>query len=159
MESENKMRFNMIDLIIVLMVLALAAGGYYEVFVHDKQEASQEKRIRYDILVEEVRQPTVNAYNEGQVVWEQKTNARLGEITKKEVTPAAEVVPTIDGKLVLAEIPEKYNLLLTLESPAVVTDNSITVGSREIKIGKKILFKTRKAASEGIVYGLEVLGQ
>jgi len=157
MPNESKIRFNIVDVIIILMVLALAAGGYYKVFVQNKQIAAQEQKIRYLILVEEVRQPTVDAYSEGQVLWDQKTNVRLGEITKKEVVPATEAVPTAEGKLVLAEIPEKYNLLLTLESPAVVTDNNITIGSREIKIGRKILFKTARAASEGIVYGLDIL--
>ena len=156
-DENNKVRFNIIDALIIVMILALAVGGYYKVFVTNKQLMQQEQQIEYQILISEVRQPTVDAYQNGQQVQDLKSNSMLGTIIGKEVSKAKEAVPTSDGRLVQAEIPEKYDVLLTLQAPAVITANNIMVSNKEVKIGQKMDIKTVSAASVGVVYGLKVL--
>ena len=156
-ENNTKVRFNIIDVLIIVMILALAAGGYYKVFVTNKQLAQQEQQIEYQILISEVRQPTVDAFQSGQQVQDLKSNVVLGTIIGKEVSRARESVPTSDGRLVMAEIPEKYNILLTLRASAVVSENNIMVANKEVKIGQKTDIKTARAASSGVVYGLKLL--
>ena len=155
-ENNTRVRFNIIDVLIIVMILVLAAGGYYKVFTTNKQLAKQEQQIEYQILISEVRQPTLDAYQNGQQVQDLKSNVLLGTIIGKEVSHANQAVPTSDGRLVQAEIPEKYNLLLILRASAVVTDNNIMVANKEIKIGQKTDIKTARAASMGVIYGLKL---
>ena len=156
-ENDTKVRFNLFDVLIIVMILALAVGGYYKVFVTNKQLLQQEQQIEYQILISEVRQPTLDAYQNGQQVQDLKSNALLGTIIGKEVSKAKQAVPTSDGRLVQSEIPGKYDLLLTLQASAVVTANNIIVSNKEVKIGQKTDIKTARAASMGVVVGLKVL--
>lgn len=152
-------RFNLVDLLVALVILALLALGAYKLFFVNRAVAEQNGEIEYQILVEKVRIPTAQAFQEGQTVKDAQSNTVLGSIVKKEVTSAREEVPTADGRVVLAEIPEKYNVLLTLRSRAVVSENNVMVGSVEIKIGAQVKIKTSLASSSGVIYSLKVIGK
>lgn len=152
-------RFNLVDLLVALVILALLALGAYKLFFVNRSVAEQNGEIEYQILVEKVRIPTAQAFQEGQTVKDAQSNTVLGSIVKKEVTPAKEAVPTADGRMVLAEVPEKYNVLLTLRSRAVVSENNVMVGSVEIKIGAQVKIKTSLASSSGVIYSLKVTGK
>lgn len=152
-----KGKFNVVDVLVALVVLALIVLGAYKLFFVNRGVAEQNGEIEYQILVEKVRIPTAEAFVEGQVVRDVQSNTVLGKIVKREISPAKEAVPTADGRLVLAEVPEKYNVLLTLSSRAVVSENNVMVGSVEVKIGAQVKIKTNLASSTGVIYGLKVI--
>lgn len=149
-------RFNLVDAAVVALVLALAAAGVYKFFFVNRGLALQNAVIEYKVLIENVRYPTVEGAKEGQTVKDVQTNAVIGTLVAKETSPYRQAVPTLDGRVVLAEVPEKYNLLLTIRSPAVVTENNITIGNKEIKIGAQIQVKTNVISCTGTVFGVEV---
>ena len=151
-----KAKFNAVDVLVILVILALLAFGGYKLFFVNRGVAAQNGEIEYQILVEKVRIPTAEAFQEGQTVRDVQNNTVLGRIVKKEVTPYQEAVPTADGRMVLAAVPEKYNVLLTLRSGAVVSENNVMVGSVEVKIGAQVKIKTNLASSTGVIYGLAV---
>ncbi|MGQ9825107.1 MAG: DUF4330 domain-containing protein [Desulfotomaculales bacterium] len=155
--SRLKGKFNVVDVLVALVVLALIVLGAYKLFFVNRGVAEQNGEIEYQILVEKVRIPTAEAFVEGQVVRDVQSNTVLGKIVKREISPAKEAVPTADGRLVLAEVPEKYNVLLTLSSRAVVSENNVMVGSVEVKIGAQVKIKTNLASSTGVIYGLKVI--
>ncbi len=150
-------KFNIVDVMVLLIIGALIVFGAYKLFFVNTAVAQQNGEIEYQLLVEKVRKPTVEAFREGDTVRETQSNAALGKIVKKEVMPYKEAVPTADGRLVLAEVPEKYDVLLTLRSPAVVSENNVMVGSVEIKIGASLKVKTTLASSTGIIYGAKII--
>lgn len=152
----KKAQFNVVDALVILIIFALLAFGGYKLFFVNRGVAEQNGEIEYQILVEKVRTPTAEAFHEGQVVRDVQSNVALGKIIKKEVSPSQEAVPTADGRMVLATVPEKYNVLLTLRSRAVISENNIMVGSVEIKIGAPVKIKTNLASSTGVIYGLTV---
>jgi|GEM_PF-4204008 len=147
-------RFNIIDVLILCFLLGVILVGAYKLFFVNKAVTVQNSEIEYQILIEEVRKPTVEAFQEGQAVKEAKSNTNLGKIVKKEVLPCQKEVPTADGRIVLAPAPGKFNVLLTLRSPAVVSDQNIMIDSVEVKIGTRVRVKTRLAASSGVIYGI-----
>lgn len=149
-------KFNLVDLVIVVVILTLLAAGVYKLFFVNQSLQAQESKVEFKVLLENVRKPTVDAFQEGQKVREYQTSIELGTIVKKEPTPYTQPVPTLDGKVVNAEVPEKYNLTVTIQSMAVVSDNNVTIGSKEIKTGDKISIKTNTASSTGVVAGVAV---
>lgn len=144
------------DVIIIGLVIALLAAGVYKLFIVNTTLAIQNNNIEFKVLVEEVRYPTVESIKAGQAVRDVQTNIPLGNVVSKEVSPYKEAVPTLDGKVVLAEVPDKYDVIITIASPAVVTDNSIMIGNKEIKIGAQISVKSNVFSVTGIVYGATV---
>ncbi len=155
-DKKEKVKFNFVDAIIVCLVLTLLAAGVYKLFFVNRGLAAQNGEIEFKVLIEEVRRPTVEGFKEGQTVRDVQTNILLGTIVHTEALPCKEAVPTLDGKIVLAEVPEKYNVLVTVRSPAIVTDSNITIGNKEIKTGAEISVKTNLVTSTGIIYGVTV---
>lgn len=155
-KKKDKVKFNFVDVIIIGLIIALLAAGVYKLFIVNTTLATQNSNIEFKVLIEEVRLPTVESIKAGQPVRDVQTNIPLGNVVSKEVSPYKEAVPTLDGKVVLAEVPEKYDVIITINSPAVVTDNSIMIGNKEIKIGAPISVKSNVFSVTGIVYGATV---
>ncbi len=152
----GKARFNFIDVMIIGLILALIAAGTYKLFFVNRGLAAQNGSIEFGVLVEKVRRPTVEGYQEGQTVRDVQSNIVLGKVIRNEPSPYKEAVPTLDGRVVLADVPELYNVIVTISSPAIITDNNITIGNKEIKTGAPISIKTNTVSSTGIVYGVTV---
>lgn len=156
-EQESKGKFNFIDILIIALVLALLAAGVYKFFFVNKGLAAQNGVVEFKVLLEEIRMPTVEDFKVGQAVRDQQNNLVLGTIISKEISPYQEPVPTIDGRILAADVPDKYNLIVTVRSPAIVSDNNVMIGNREIKTGGEIKIKTNTAASAGIFYGVKIV--
>ena len=149
-------KFNLVDLVIVVVIISLLAAGVYKLFFVNQELAAQEQKVEYRVLLENVRKPTVDAFQDGQKVREYQTNIELGTVSGKESVPYTQPVPTLDGKVVNAPVPEKYNLTVIINSPAVVSDNNVTINGKEIKTGDKITIKTNTASSTGVVMEVSV---
>lgn len=151
-----KTKFNFVDFIIIALIVSLLAAGAYKLFFVNRGLTEQNGLIEYKVLVENVRFPTVEGIIEGQPIREVQTNIVMGTVIKKEVSPYKQAVPTLDGRVVLAEVPEKYNVIITIGSPAIVTENNIMIGNKEIKIGGPISIKSNIFSVTGIFYGVTV---
>ncbi|OPX88055.1 MAG: hypothetical protein A4E53_02212 [Pelotomaculum sp. PtaB.Bin104] len=151
-----KTKFNFVDFIIIALIVSLLAAGAYKLFFVNRGLTEQNGLIEYKVLVENVRFPTVEGIIEGQPIREVQTNIVMGTVIKKEVSPYKQTVPTLDGRVVLAEVPEKYNVIITIGSPAIVTENNIMIGNKEIKIGGPISIKSNIFSVTGIFYGVTV---
>ncbi len=150
-------RINVIDFLAALLVLSLVAGGIYKVTqLGQAPGGAVPKEVTLEVLIEGVRQPTVDAISVGDAVREYNSGEPFGVITAKRVEAATEVVPTADGRLVLATVPGKYNINLTIRCDAMVSDRAITIGRTEVRIGSMIRVKTVKYAVMFTVMGIEV---
>mgnify|MGYP003773995063 CR=1 FL=1 len=155
-EIKRKLRFNLVDLLIMTILLALIAAGLYKFFFVNQVLQAQNGTIEFQVLLEKIRTPTIEGFKEGQKVRELQTNIELGTVVSTQPLPFREPVATHDGRIVLAEVPEKYDLIVTIQTPAVITETNITVGNKEIKTGDRISIKSNIAASTGVVYGVKV---
>jgi len=156
-KQQDKGKFNIVDFVIIAVIVALMVGGVYKVFFVNKNLAQQNGFVEFGVYVEEVRMPTVESIYEGQQVRDVQTNIPLGKIKSKSFQPYREPVPTWDGQMVAADVPEKYDVIMYIESPAIVTDNSVMIGTREIKTGGQISVKSNIFSVTGVVYGVNIL--
>ncbi|OPY56457.1 MAG: hypothetical protein A4E55_02096 [Pelotomaculum sp. PtaU1.Bin035] len=155
-KKTDKVRFNFVDVVIIGLVLVLLAAGAYKLFIVNRNLGRQNGLIEYKVLVENIRMPTVDSIIEGQEVKDVQTNIAMGTIVNKEISSYKQAVPTLDGRVVQAEVPEKYNAVITIRSPAIVTENNITIGNKEIKTGGPISIKSNIFSVTGIFYGVTV---
>jgi hypothetical protein len=111
-------RISIIDIGVLLLIIALIGGVYYKFFFVDKnQNAAKFDTLEYKILVEEVRQATVDAIEIGANIYDVKTDTPMGKIVSKEVLPATDQLTKADGTMVIAEKPGKFNVLVTIQVP------------------------------------------
>jgi len=60
-------------------------------------------------------------------------------------------VVTTDGEIKIAEIPDRYDLLITIDAKAMITENAIMSGNKELRIGNKLVLRTKTYALDSIV--------
>ncbi|WP_048600533.1 DUF4330 domain-containing protein [Rubeoparvulum massiliense] len=143
---------NIVDLLIVVVVLGLAAGVYYK--VTQSNRVVETVPVTLTLLAEEIRQPTVDAIAIGDDAYDWESNGYFGKVVDKQVTPAIAYVETADGRVVKAEIPDKYNLTVTIEGSGVYQSRGVVIGGRDWKVGNTLVLKTQKSSVKTTVIGL-----
>lgn len=124
-------KISIIDIGVLLLIVALLGGVYYKFFMVDKSNnAAKYDTFEYKILVEEVRQQSVDAIEIGANIYDVKTDAPMGKIISKEVLPATEQLTKADGTMVIAEKPERFNVLVTIQVPGVETEYGFRANGR-----------------------------
>lgn len=130
---------NLFDLLVLLLLVALIVGVGYKYIIVNPTVALNESELEVTLWVEDVRQVTVDVINVGDLVREYDSNLFFGEIIKKEVTPHYEPAETADGRIVNAQVEGKYDVYMKLKCKGIVSDNAISIASKEIKIGGTII--------------------
>ncbi len=144
-------KFNILDLFIIAMIVVLGIGGYYKIKKVNPTNIIRPKPVELKIIVMEREQIGVDIIKEGDILKEYDTGIVLGEIKNIEVNPAAVEVVTTEGEVKIAEIPERYDLLITIDAKAMITDNSIMSGNKELRIGNKLVLRTKTYALDSII--------
>jgi len=124
-------KISIIDLGMLLLIVVLMVGAYYKFFMVDKSNnAAKFDTLEYKILVEEVRQQSVDAIEVGADIYDVKTDSPMGKIVNKEVLPATDQLTKADGTVVIAEKPERFNVLVTIQVPGVETEYGFRANGR-----------------------------
>jgi hypothetical protein len=149
-------KISIVDIIIIFVLLMLVIGIYIKFFYNSGAEAGSFDNIEFSVIVKSVRQPTIDAIIEGDKAYEENTDIYLGEIMRKEVMPAKDFIEKTDGTIVLAEKPDKYDVIITFRVPGVENDiGYFADGNKEIKRGSDIKIKTRLISVESKVLDLK----
>ena len=118
-----KRKPNIVDILIIVVIIALAALAVFKFGVVNKQEATgvgdaAETRT-ITAFIDEVRMPTVNALHEGDKIFDEKTGICIGTITAVSHEPYRKGVIAADGSVKQVEYPDYYSISLTIEGPVV----------------------------------------
>lgn len=143
-------RISIIDLGVLLLIAVLLGGAYYKFFMVDRtQSAAKFDTLEYKILVEEVRQQSVDAIEAGADIYDFKTDSHMGKIVDKEVLPAKGQLTKADGTVVIAEKPERFDVIITIRVPGVETEQGYRAYGRiDLNRGSKQVLDTRMIMME-----------
>ncbi|MGI6605063.1 MAG: DUF4330 domain-containing protein [Firmicutes bacterium] len=148
-------RVNIIDLAVLVLVLAVAARLGLRSRMLTAVNPSTTSPVEVVILVEDVRQATADAMQEGENVLNTKSNAVLGKLAAKDVRPAAKEVETADGRLVRAESSFRKDVYVTIRGQGQVTPNVILLGGYEMRVGASVAIKGLKFSVNGTVMSVQ----
>lgn len=158
-EKANKThrRFNLLDILIIIIVVALIGGGWY-VYSRYTEGLNQNKRaVEYQVELKGVDQSFVDAINQGDPLRESIKGNNLGHVASKIAMAASNVnTDFLIGKYVEVPVPDKLDVILNITSEAEVSEKSIVVGGLEIKIGQKIFVKGKGYAKEGYLLNIDI---
>jgi hypothetical protein len=149
-------RINIIDFIFVLVLILAIAGGVYKMgFLNSLEESteSQNKAI-ITFMVKEVFPSAADAVEIGGEIKELRSNQVFGKIIDKEVQPYTEAAPDQNGTWVLSEVPDKINIIITVEAYTPFSED-MKLGSRDAKVGSMIDLKGPKFAVEAYIIGIQ----
>ena len=145
-----KRKPNIVDILIIVVIIALAGLAVFKFGVVNKQEATgvdaaAETRT-VTAFIDEVRMPTVNALHEGDKIFDEKTGICIGTITGVSHKPYMKGVIAADGSVKQVEYPDYYSVSLTIEGPVVEKEEGYFVeGVVELKTNSEMNVVTKYA--------------
>jgi hypothetical protein len=139
---------NIIDFLVLAVLLAAVGGVYYFKFAPAQRATSgaENRAIEIEVLVPGVRMATVDVIRVGDQVRDSRTNIILGQITAIRVQAAEVITQMPDGKVVEGTSPSRKDMYVTVKGGGTVSENAITLGGTEIRIGSQLALKTNMYA-------------
>lgn len=133
---------NIVDLTLIVLIVALIAGGAYRLKTLRKISDEDQKQIMVTVEFEGEKKGLADAIQEGDILYDSIRGTEFGRVIGKTIKPHREVVLHKDGKAEYLEIPGEFDVEVKIESMAVVSDADFLVGKRTIYIGSEIRLKS-----------------
>ncbi|HHV79229.1 MAG TPA: DUF4330 domain-containing protein [Firmicutes bacterium] len=131
-----------IDFLAVVIVIAIIAVAWARFGMKVVGKApGEEKEIEVTFLVSAVRDASVNAVKLGDKVRDSKTNNYLGVVVDKKVEPADIVAVLPDGRLYETTSTQRKDMYITLRGSGIVSENLVTLGGVELRVGTQVALK------------------
>jgi len=141
---------NIVDILIIVVIIALAGLAVFKFGVVNKNESTgvgdaAEQRT-YTAFIDEVRMPTVNALHAGDKIFDEKTGICIGTIKEVSYAPYMKGVIAADGSVKQVEYPDYYSISLTIEGPVIEKEEGYFVdGVVELKTNSEMNTVTKYA--------------
>ncbi len=139
----EKRRFNIVDILIVLVLAAVIAAACF--FLAGQKEQNEAAAVSKTVVFEakEKTEEFCTLPKEGDIIWEGTKKVEFGRIKSVEKKPATTDTTSLkDGTMVKAEIPGLYDLYLTIEVTNPTVDTSV---------GKMMWINSRMYKSNGYI--------
>ena len=148
-----KAKFNLIDAVVILLIVAIGAAGY--LFLSNRSEAvSSDKKVKifYEVTLTKKDEYMTTIFEEGSKAFVGEKEKIPATVVGCEVTPAQD--SSFDGesgKFINAEIPEKYDIVVKLMSEGTDNAGSVSVNGTAIRVGSQTSVKGREFAGYGYI--------
>ncbi len=158
-ENKKKIKFNFIDVIIlVIVILALILGYKLVIGKSTKTVENNTTPITFTIEGKEVAKEICDKIIVGSKAFNSATGEYLGVIkdvtynnsTKIEYNPVKDVIEKYN-------LEDKYNVYVTVEADAVETEKDLIVNGETIKVGKQLYFKSKGFAAESYIVDVDIV--
>ena len=149
-----KKKFNFIDvLIVVFVVAAVAATGF---MYHSKtagKNSGASGELTFTVEVTEVDKNYMDAVSEGDRVIFGTSSSDEAQVVGFEFKPAEKMEKNEEqGTFVLAQSDELFDAFITLKGTAAKTDDDIKIGSTAIKTGDSFEGKAKAPGDSSKAY-------
>ncbi|MCI5892006.1 MAG: DUF4330 domain-containing protein [Clostridiales bacterium] len=109
-------KISIIDIIVVVCIVVLAFGLYAKfTSSSDAVTSSEKSNIEFVYKVKSVRDYTVDGFKKGGPLYDSDTKEYMGEVTDVRTEPAVMQVSLVDGAYKELEIPNKYDVYVTVQ--------------------------------------------
>ncbi len=153
-------KVNIVDLLIVLLIIAIAGGVYFAFFGGADKQVVETSKVVYDFEITNVNKDFVDAITAGDPIRDNVRGNELGTVVSKVFRKATMLnEDLINGRYVIAEVPDAYDVVITIEGKANITPANIIIGGAEVKVGKKFSIKGKGYANQGFVTKITLIGQ
>ena len=161
-KKKKQGRFNLIDFLIVLIILSLVASIVYlfsPVSLVRRFLAKESQNIYYTVEFQGVDEAFISKITENQTVVHSVSKNAMGTVTAVDYnTKYTELQLAYDEEEavgVLAEYPNRYNVVVTIYSESEYVEGSgYSVNGQRIAVGEKMALRFPDYAGEGFCIGL-----
>ena len=149
--AEKKVRFTVIDALIILIVIAVAAIGTVK-FAPSLFIKTEKSKVEFTVLISEKDISFADAMTIGDRVTLSLTE-KDGGVLKNIEAKVAETVTfnSIDGSYKIQQIEDKRDIYLTIEADVEKSDLAVKTGGTEIRVGEEIPVRGKGYATSGYI--------
>jgi hypothetical protein len=154
----KKFKFNWIDALVCLIIVAMAAGAVYKFTVSGQSgNASAAEPIDYTILLSGARQGSVDAIQIGDTLYDNDSGNAIGTIDSIDVEPASTVITdSSNGTIQVGTIENKYDLYIHISaSGSIGTGGYYVNGNYQLNVGSSRTLYTKYAAFSAKIYSID----
>lgn len=159
----DKPKFNLLDGIIVLLIVAIAAAGVFLLTSRGNNGAAVDTQniqavfsVQFTKVDKSVCDKFKAAMENDESVWVGIKERFEGKLVSVECGPSTKLTTNLrNGKAYLAEDPTTYDVTVTINAPAVETDSAISASGMAIRVGEETSVRGKGFAGFGFVTGLE----
>lgn len=143
-KNKNILRFNVIDFLIVIAVIAVAVVFFLRSGMV-KEFTSSTQTIEYTVKIGDVQTASYDLIDIGSGLYCNDDDTYLGEITSKRYEPSYMYTVLQDGKIVKTLQPDRIDIYLDVEAEGTVNEEGCKIGSTYfVASGKMISAYTDK---------------
>ena len=147
---EKKRKFNVFDIVIVIVVIAIAGGIY--AFTH-RTKAMETQLLRYSLELNECPEGFSQNIKVGDSLIDNVKNYNMGIITSVEARPSIRLgEDKINGNIIESTLEGKETVILVVEANVVEDGADFKVdGGYVVKAGKDVSVKGNGYAGRGYI--------
>ena len=146
-------KINIIDLCVVIFVLFAIVVTVFKFSATPGSSSSEEKTvIEYTLRIGEVRSFTVNQFKVGDNLYDNESGKCIGKITNVETKEAEAIGLMVDGTYTKTTKPERYDVVLTVETEGTVNDTGYFADTKQISVNSSIIISNKRfETSSGVL--------
>lgn len=143
-------KINLLDLVVVLAILAVAARFGYKAYKGRQAVAvGEDKVIEMTMRLPAVAEPTIKAIPVGSELYDSKSNTYMGKVVEVRQEPALVVTTGDDGRVYEQPSKNRFDLYVIIAGKGRVSPNGVTMAGLEVKIGRTNFVKNELWAGFG----------
>lgn len=149
-------KFDILLMVLIIVVVAIVGMKFVNLkSIGPGGEGVTYKSAQVEYVVSGVRIMTVDAIHVGDTLYSNETNNEIGKIVEVNVQPYIKNIETIDGRIVQAEMPEKYTVTVVVDTKiSEVNTGYFAHGITEIKTNSESLIYTKYVKAISVVGGI-----
>jgi len=148
--AKKKKRITIFDIFIVAAIIAVIAYVGYTLVVVPIQNRGTAVKIEFTVEMTATTEDIVGLVNEGDIVT--ITNRPSAQVVKVEALPAQkEAIDYAGGGYVMGTIPDRYDLLVTVQSDASENSKEINAQGTPIRVGTMVSVEGQGYSVNGYV--------
>ncbi|MBR6559234.1 MAG: DUF4330 family protein [Clostridia bacterium] len=161
-KAKRGFRFNIIDIILLLVIIAAVLGVIYFFLSHDDVPgASDTFSAEYVIESKEIRDEFDGLIKPGDIILDSVRQIKLGEVLYVEYVDAVRTTVNTDtGEQKNVEVPGKLDVYITIRSTDVTHDECYKInGSYDLMTGSYFSYRTPGFVGEGSCVSVKILNK
>ena len=151
---KNKIRFNIIDVLIILIILAIVVVGF--VYLNGRSADSGSSEFTYDVFFKEVPAEFADAIQTGAAVFDGVKIIEIGNIVDFTENNAVRYeFSSQKGEYVETYIPDMYDVTMKVSAKGTCEELACFVNDYEVYIGKTVDVKSIGLVGHGVIVAID----
>ena len=156
MTKGNKRKFNYVDVIIILLVVAAGFAGF-KFLNKTSLVASDVPQVSFTVEVKNNPPEYKTLVREGDDIKDAIKGGAFGKVTGVKAAPNKEYMEDkIDGAFVETSHEGREDVYITITGTPTTFGKNIMFASQEVKVGKQVFIKSKEYVGSGFIVDMEI---